>query len=149
MTLMTLSLTHHIVRVLVIASGCLITAGAVAAPRAVAELTLQRQETQAKWISEGQPLFGDYLASGDGNGSGALAGRIGWDLYEEPRETRHLSWFHGFVERDGKKFPFEIIGVYTPLTVDRRRWQLSGAIAFDDAHLLGTSYATVTGTFEA
>lgn len=120
----------------------------VVAPKPIAEMMIRAQPSLPKWFPD-KPLFGDYVASGDGSGSGALAGHIVWDLYEEERKTRHISWFRGFVERDGQRYPFEITGVYTPLTADRRRWQLSGAIAFDDDHLLGTSYATITGTFEA
>src|SRR6202023_124001 len=82
-SLMTLSLAHQAVRAVVVAGSFMITAGAVGAPRSVAEFTLQRQESQPKWIPEGKPLFGDYLGSGDGSGSGALVGRIDWDLYED------------------------------------------------------------------
>ena len=147
---MTLSLARHAVRVLLVAGSCMITANAVAAPQAVAELTLQRQVSQPKWIPDGQPLFGDYLASGDGSGSGALAGRIDWDLYEDQsREDRHPAWFRGFIERDGRRYPFEIIGIYTPDSADLRRWRISGAITFDDNHLLGMIHAPITGTFEA
>jgi hypothetical protein len=146
---MTLSLAHQAVRAVVVAGGFMITADAVAAPRSVAEFTLQRQESQPKWIPEGKPLFGDYLGSGDGSGSGALVGRIDWDLYEDQsRDDRHPAWFRGFLERNGHRFPFEIIGVYTPDSADRRRWRLSGAISFDDSHLLGTLHAPITGTFE-
>src|SRR5258708_5681268 len=136
-------------RAIAVASSLMIAASAAAAPKPVAEMMIKAQPSLPKWFPDGKPLFGDYVASGDGSGSGALAGHVVWDLYEEARKTRHLSWFHGFVERDGRRYPFEITGVYTPTTADRRRWQLSGAIAFDDDHLLGTSYATITGTFEA
>jgi hypothetical protein len=94
---MTLSLAHQAVRAVVVAGGFMITADAVGAPRSVAEFTLQRQESQPKWIPEGKPLFGDYLGSGDGSGSGALVGRIDWDLYEDQsRDDRHPAWFRGF-----------------------------------------------------
>ena len=145
---MPLSFTRRCAFAIVVASG-LMTAGAMAAPKPVAEMMIRAQPSIAKWFPDGNPLFGDYVASGDGTGSGALAGHIVWDLYEEARKTRHVSWFHGFVERDGHRYPFEIAGIYTPVTADRRRWQLSGAIAFDDDHLLGASYATITGTFDA
>jgi hypothetical protein len=137
-------------RALVFAGSFIIAAGATASPRAVAELTLQRQPSHPKWIPEKPPLFGDYLASGDGSGSGALAGRLEWDLYEdESRDDRHPAWLRGVIERDGRRYPFEIIGVYTPDPADRRRWRISGAIAFDDARLLGALHAPITGAFEA
>jgi hypothetical protein len=137
------------VQAIVVACG-LLTANAAAAPRPVAEIALQGKPDLPKWFSDSKPLFGDYVASGDGSASGALAGRFGGDLYEDgSRDDRHPAFFRGFIERDGHRILLEIIGVYTPLSADRQRWQLSGAITFDDDHLLGTSFATITGTFEA
>jgi hypothetical protein len=143
------SFPRHAARALVVAGSFIITAGALASPRPIAELKLQRQESQPKLTPERPPLFGDFLASGDGRGSGALAGRIKWDLYEDQsRDARHPAWFRGALERDGRRYPFEIIGVYTPDPSDPSRWRISGAIAFDDTRLLGTLHAPITGTFE-
>jgi hypothetical protein len=126
------------------------TVAAAAPPQAALELTLQRQPSQPKWIPEGPPLFGDYFASGDGSATGVLTGRIGWDLYEDhSRQDRHPTLFRGFLERDGRRYPFEIIGIYSPDGADGRTWRISGAITFDDSHLLGTPHAPITGTYEA
>jgi hypothetical protein len=137
--------------VAVLAAGSLImTSGAIATPRSIAEIKLKRQEAQSKLTPERSPLFGEFLASGDGRGSGALAGRIKWDLYEDQsHDNRHPAWFRGTLERDGRQYPFEIVGVYTPDPSDPARWHLSGAIAFDDSRLLGALHAPITGTFEA
>jgi hypothetical protein len=136
--------------VVIVVASLATTVMAVAAPQATLELTLQGQPSQPKWMPEGAPLFGNYLASGDGRVTGALTGRIGWDLYEDQsREDRHPAWFRGFFERDGRRYPFEIIGIYTPDGANRRRWRISGAITFDDSHLVGTPHAPITGTFEA
>ena len=54
---------------------------AVAAPKQPAELSLHGLPSHSKWLPEERPLFGSYLASGDGEGAGALAGHILWDLY--------------------------------------------------------------------
>ncbi len=146
---MTVSFSHRSACALVVAGSFITAAGALASPQSIAELKLQRQESQSKRISDKPPLFGDYLASGDGRGSGALSGRIQWDLYEDQsRDARHPAWFRGTLERDGRRYPFEIIGVYTPDPSDPARWRISGAIAFDDTRLLGTLHAPITGTFE-
>ena len=121
-----------------------------AGPQPIAELTLQAQASQPKWSPDQQPLFGDYLASGDGSGSGLLVGRIAWDLYEDQSAAeRHPAFFRGFLERDGQRYPFEIIGLYTPESPDRRRWRITGAITFDDGRTLGMKQASLTGTFQA
>lgn len=123
---------------------------ALAGPQPIAELTLQRQASQPKWFPDQQPLFGDYLASGDGSASGVLAGKIAWDLYEETSAAeRHPAFFRGFLERDGRRYPFEIIGLYTPESPDRRQWRITGAITFDDGRMLGMKQASLTGTFQA
>jgi hypothetical protein len=143
------SFPRHAARALVVAGSFVIAAGAVASPRPVAELKLQPQESQPKLSPEKPPLFGDFLASGGGRGSGALAGRLKWDLYEDQsRDARHPAWFRGTLERDGPRYPFEIIGVYTPDPAHPGRWRISGAIAFDDTRLLGTLHAPITGTFD-
>src|SRR6266849_3486016 len=110
---MTVSFSHRSACALVVAGSFITAAGALASPQSIAELKLQRQESQSKRIFDKPPLFGDYLASGDGRG-----------------------------------YPFEIIGVYTPDPSDPARWRISGAIAFDDTRLLGTLHAPITGTFE-
>jgi hypothetical protein len=146
---MTRSFARHAALAVVVAANFIMAAGAVASPRPIAELKLQPQESQPKLIPERPPLFGDFLASGDGRGSGALAGRIKWDLYEDQsRDARHPAWFRGTLERQGHQYPFEIIGVYTPDPSAPGRWQISGAIAFDDSRLLGTLHAPITGTFD-
>jgi hypothetical protein len=147
--LMSGSFTRHAALAVIVAGNFIMTTGAVATPRPLAELKLQRQEAQPKLIPEQPPLFGEYLGSGDGRGSGALAGRIKWDLYETHTPTRHPAWFRGTLERDGRQYPFEIIGVYTPDPSDSARWRISGVIAFDDTRLLGRLHAPLTGTFEA
>jgi len=145
---MTVSFTRRAACALVVAGSFITTADALASPRPIAELKLQA--SQSKRTSDKPPLFGDYLASGDGSGSGALSGRIQWDLYEDQsRDDRHPAWFRGVFERDGHRYPFEIIGVYTPDPKNSGRWRISGAITFDDIKLLGTLHAPITGTFEA
>jgi hypothetical protein len=144
------SLAHLAMPSLAIAGGLTIAANAVASPRPIAELKLKPQESQSKLTPERPPLFGEFLASGDGSGSGALAGRIKWDLYEDQsRDTRHPAWFRGSLERNGHQYPFEIIGVYTQDPSDPARWQISGVIAFDDTRLLGTLNAPITGAYQA
>ena len=135
---------------LVAAAAAAAAAAASAGPQPIAELTLQRQATQPKWFSDGKPLFGDYLASGDGSGSGILVGKIASDLYEETETAeRHPAFFRGFLERDGRRYPFEIIGLYTPESPDRRQWRITGAITFTDNQMLGMKQASLTGTFQA
>jgi hypothetical protein len=144
------SLVRHATGILVAACGLMIAAHAVASPRPVAELKLKPQESQSKLTPERPPLFGEFLASGDGSGSGTLAGRIKWDLYEDQsREARHPAWFRGILEHNGHQYPFEIIGVYTQDPSDPARWQISGVIAFDDTRLLGTLNAPITGAYQA
>jgi hypothetical protein len=146
---MAVSFARHAALAVVVVGSFIMAAGAVASPRPIAELKLQRQESQPKLTPEAPPLFGDFLGSGDGRGSGALAGRIKWDLYETHQRTRHPAWFRGTLDRDGRQYPFEIVGVYTPDPADPARWRISGAIAFDDTRLLGTLHAPITGTFDA
>jgi hypothetical protein len=149
-TIMTGSFARHAALAVVVAGSFIITAGAVASPRPVAEIKLKPQESRSKLTPERPPLFGDFLASGDGTGSGALAGRIKWDLYEnQSRDGRHPAWFRGTLEHNGHQYPFEIIGVYTQDPSNPSRWQISGAIAFDDTRLLGTLNAPITGAYEA
>ena len=124
-------------------------AAALAEPQPIAELTLHRQASQPKWFPDRQPLFGDYLASGDGSGSGPLVGKVAWDLYEETETAeRHPAFLRGFLERDGQRYPFEIIGLYTAESADRRQWRITGAITFTDHQMLGMKQASLTGTFE-
>src|SRR5579863_1236606 len=147
---MTQSVTRRTVRAFVIAVSFMITTGVVAAPRSVAELSLHYQASQPRWVPEKQPMFGEYLGSGDGSGSGVLAGGVDWDLYEDQSLIdRSPAFFRGFVERDGHRHPFQIIGIYTPESADRRQWRISGVIVFDDSQLLGELHAPITGTFEA
>jgi hypothetical protein len=125
-------------------------AGALAAPQLVAELSLHGLVSHPKWIPEEQPLFGSYVASGDGEASGALVGHVFWDLYEvQSRDDRHPTFFRGFVERDGHRSPFQIIGIYTPESADERRWRISGVITFADKTVLGTAHEPLTGTRDA
>jgi len=45
--------------------------------------------------------------------------KVAWDLYEETSaEERHPAFLRGFLERDGQRYPFEIIGLYTPESPD-------------------------------
>ena len=128
---------------------CLLISGAAFAnPQLVAQLALEYQQSQQKWVPEEQPLFGKYLGSGDGSASGTLAGRFVWDLYEDQsRDDRHPMLMRGFIERDGRRYPFQILGVFTREAPDNpRRWLHSGTIVFDDSQLLGTVHAPVTGT---
>src|SRR5690242_1094482 len=105
-----------------------IAAGTMAAPRQAGELTQHGLASHPKWFAEQQPLFGSYLASGDGEGSGALAGRIVWDIYEDQSlRERHQTFFHGYLEREGRRYRFEIVGIYTPESTDRRKWKFAGA----------------------
>jgi len=144
------SFTRHTACTLVVASSLTIATHALASPRPIAELRLKPQESQSKLTPERPPLFGEFLASGDGRGSGALAGRIKWDLYEDQsKDARHPAWFRGTLERNGRQYPFEIMGIYTPDPSVPARWRISGAIAFDDTRLLGTLHAPITGTFDA
>ncbi|MGH8248438.1 MAG: hypothetical protein ACREUU_18620 [Gammaproteobacteria bacterium] len=125
---------------------------ALAAPKAVAELTLSYQESADQQMSDGGRLFArcKHLGSGDGTATGALAGRIGWDLYEDQsRGDLHPTQFRGYIERDGERHPFQIIGVFTPEAGKPiRRWKLTGTIVFDDGTLFPTQHAPVTGYVE-
>lgn len=145
---------HDIGRGLLAATLILLLAGpATAAPRGVAELTLQYRESAGRQVAEDGLLFAkvEYLGSGDGSGSGKLAGRVGWDLYEDQsNDDMHPTQFRGFIERDGVRHPFTLIGVFTPDGLEKtRHWYLSGAIVFDDERLLGARHAAVTGNVQA
>jgi len=114
-------------------------------------LVLQYQPSDGKWISDGTALFGVYLGSGRGVASDSLAGSVAWDLYEDQsRDDTHPSLFRGFIERDGKRHAFEIIGVLTPDGLEKtRHWFLSGTIVLQDRELLGVRAAPVTGSVAA
>jgi hypothetical protein len=141
---------HQLICMLALVATLMMGGGAIAAPQPIAGLTLHPQPSQSKWFPDQQPLFGDYLASGDGSGSGLLVGKMAWDLYEETSsEDHHPAYFRGFLERDGKRYPFEIIGLYTPESPDRRQWRITGAITFTDSHMLGMRQASLTGAFDA
>lgn len=128
--------------------GCVASgAAAAAATEPIAELTLHGQPSQAKWVPNKSPLFGEYLASGDGSASGALIGKLAWDLYEDtPSVDRHPAYVRGFVERDGQRYPFEIIGLYTAEAA--QQWRITGAITFADTRVLGMKQASLTGSFD-
>lgn len=146
---MVLSRTRRLVSVLAVALS-LVGAMAQAAPRQSAELTLHGLPGHAKWLPDEPPLFGSYLASGEGEASGGIAGRFVWDLYEDQsREDRHPVWMLGYLEREGRRYPFTIVGIYTPDSPDRRRWRISGTITFDDKQVLGAPHAPITGLYEA
>ncbi len=123
-----------------------------AAPRAVAELELNYQKSAEKWMSDGGHLLARcrYLGSGDGSAKGAIAGRAGWDLYEDQSaQDLHPTQFRGFIERDGKRHPFQIIGVFTPEAGEpTRRWKFTGTIVFDDGALLSSRHAPLSGYVE-
>jgi hypothetical protein len=123
----------------------------IAAPQPAATLMLQHRPSDGKWISDGNALFGAYLGSGGGVATDALAGAITWDLYEDQsRDHTHPTLFRGFIERDGKRHAFEIIGVFTPDGLATpRRWFLSGTIVLEDDKLLGVRAAPVTGSGSA
>ena len=126
-------------------------APSLAAPRSAAVLTLEYRQSDGKWIADDKVLFGSYLGSGRGAASGVLEGTVAWDLYEDQsRDDMHPSLFRGFIERDGKRHPFQIIGVLTPDGLEKtRHWFLSGTIVFEDSKLLGVRHAPVTGSVEA
>lgn len=137
----------------ILAAAFLLTAGAaLAEARAIAQLTLNYQKSADKQMSDGGRLFArcQHLGSGDGAATGALAGRVGWDLYEDQsRDDLHPTQFRGYIERDGKRHPFQIIGVFTPEAGRPiRRWKLTGTIVFDDDILFSTQHAAVTGYVE-
>jgi len=135
---------------LALMGSLVLSATAMGEPQRIAELALHAQPSQSKWLPDQKPLFGDYLASGDGNASGALVGKIAWDLYEEMSNAdHHPAHMLGFLEREGKRYPFEIIGLYTPESADRRQWRITGAITFADSQVLGMKQASLIGTFEA
>lgn len=140
----------HAACAVVIFGNLIVGVAAVAAPKQVAELSLHGLPSHPKWIPDEPPLFGSYLASGDGEGSGALAGRVFWDLYEDQSgDDRHPAFFRGIVEQDGRRYPFEIIGIYTQESTDRQRWRISGVITFADGHVLGTAHEPMNGTWDA
>jgi hypothetical protein len=135
---------------LVAAASVLIGGGAAAEPQRFAEFVLHGLPSHPKWLPEEQPLFGHYLASGDGETAGAIVGRVFWDLYEDHSQAdRHPTFFRGFVERDGHRYPFEIIGIYTPESADKTHWRISGAITFADKAVLGTEQQPIVGKWEA
>jgi hypothetical protein len=147
---MAISLNPQVVRAVVLAGSVAIAMGAVAAPRQVAELSLHALQSHPKWMPKRQPLFGNYLASGVGEASGAFGGHVFWDLYEDQsQDDRHPAFFRGFLERDGRRYPFEIIGIYSPESVDGQRWRISGVVTFADKGLLGTTHEPLTGSFDA
>jgi hypothetical protein len=147
---MTPWLAHRALRALIVAAGVVTASGALAAPQQLAEMSLQGLASHPKWLPRERPLFGSYLASGEGEASGALVGHVFWDLYEDQsRHDRHPSFFRGFVERDGHRYPFEIIGIYTPESADSQLWRISGVINFADRLVLGTAHETLTGTWDA
>ncbi|MBT8102049.1 MAG: hypothetical protein HKN35_10855 [Woeseia sp.] len=128
-----------------------------ATPEPVMTMALKYQQSERKWFRDRAPLFGIYLGTGDGTAAGRLSGRVGWDLYEDQeRADFHPAHFHGFIEVDGERHAFQILGVYTPASTDAavtpdgkthpRIWTLSGTIAFDDASVLGARHLPVTGT---
>jgi hypothetical protein len=95
-------------------------------------------------------LFGQYIGSGDGSGSGQLAGAVHWDLYEDQTlPDQHPAFFRGVVERNGQQQPFKMIGIYTPESADKQRWRFSGTIVFDDDRVLETLHAPIVGSFDA
>jgi len=131
----------------------LFTGTATAALRPVGELTLQYQKSAERRTTDGGHLLAHckYLGSGDGTGTGALAGQIAWDLYEDQsRDDMHPTQFRGFVERDGNRHPFHVIGIFIPDPAQPvERWQFAGTIVFDDAHPLGVRAAAITGSVQA
>jgi hypothetical protein len=125
----------------------LLSIGAVAAPKAT-EISLAYHASQAKWNPEA-PLFGQYIGSGDGSGSGALAGTVHWDLYEDQTlPDQHPAFFRGVVERNGQQHSFKMIGIYTPVSADKKHWRLSGTIVFDDDQVLKARHAPIVGSFD-
>ncbi len=128
----------------------LLWGSAMAEPKAVAQLTLNYQKSMDKQMPDGGRLFArcQHLGSGDGAASGALAGRLVWDLYEDQsRDDLHPTQFRGFIERDGRRHPFQIIGVFTP-EAGKPRWKFSGTLVFDDDKLLPAQHAPVAGYVE-
>lgn len=125
---------------------------ALADPKAVAELSVTFQRSLDKQMSDGGHLLARcrYLGSGNGAATGVLAGRVGWDLYEDQsREDLHPTQFRGFIERDGKRHSFQIVGVFTPEAGKPiRRWKFTGTIVFDDRALFPALHAPVTGYVE-
>ena len=126
---------------------------ALADPKPVTELSLIYQKSADKQTSDGGHMLARcrYLGSGNGAATGALAGRIAWDLYEDQsRDDVHPTQFRGFIERDGKRHLFQIIGIYTPEAGEPiRRWKFTGTIVFDDRALFPALHAPVTGYVEA
>jgi hypothetical protein len=144
---MTLSLAGKAACAAIVVAG-LLSGGAVAAPKATAELSLAYHASQAKWNPEA-PLFGAYIGSGDGSGSGALAGIVHWDLYEDQTlPDQHPAFFRGVVERNGQQHSFKMIGIYTPVSADKKHWRLSGTIVFDDDQVLKARHAPIVGSFD-
>ncbi len=137
-----------------VGAALLLTAdAALSAPAAVAELTLNYQKSAERQMSDGGHLLARcrYLGSGDGAATGAVQGRIGWDLFEDQtRDDLHPTQFRGYLERGGMRHPFQIIGVFTPEAGKPvRRWTFTGTIVFDDAALYPARHATVSGYVEA
>jgi hypothetical protein len=143
---MTLPLAQKAACAAIVVAG-LLPIGAVAAPKAT-ELSIAYHASQAKWNPEA-PLFGEYIGSGDGSGSGALAGVVHWDLYEDQTlPDQHPAFFRGVVERNGQRHPFKMIGIFTPESADKMHWRLSGTIVFDDAQVLKARHAPIVGSFD-
>ena len=147
---MALSRVRQLASALALVSTFVGSVSALATPQRAAELSLHGLPGHPKWLPDEPPLFGSYLASGEGEASGGLVGRFVWDLYEDQsHEDRHPAWLRGYLERDGRRYPFVIVGIYTPDSADRGRWRISGTITFDDSKLLGAPHAPITGRYEA
>ncbi len=142
-----------------IVAALLAAATSFAAPQPAATLELQYQQSDQKVLTDGNALFGHYLGTGTGVATGALQGTVQWDLYEDQSlDDLHPAHFRGFVERAGKRYPFQILGVYTPDGTETvvtpaghetiRYWSLSGTIVFEDDALLGVRHAPVTGSVD-
>lgn len=125
-------------------------------PQEVMVLELVYQQSERRWFNDRSGFFESYLGTGNGRASGRLDGRIGWDLYEDQKlDDFHPAHLHGFIEQDGVRHEFQVIGIYTPVTDDHavtpdgkthpKIWALSGAIVFDDTAVLGARHLPVTG----
>lgn len=114
------------------------------------------QQSERRWFRDRPAFFETYLGTGNGQATGRLEGWVGWDLYEDQkRDDFHPAHFHGFIEQDGQRHEFQIIGIYTPISDDSavtpdgkthpKLWALSGAIVFEDTTVLGARHLPVTG----
>jgi hypothetical protein len=147
---MVFSRAHQTTYLLPLVGVLMLGAPAMAAHQDVAELSLRGLPSHPKWLPDEPPLFGSYLSSGEGEASGAVTGHVVWDLYEDQSlEDRHPTFFRGFLEHDGHRYPFEIIGIYAPASSDKKRWHISGAIAFSDKLVLGKEQQLIAGEWEA